>query len=148
MKKILIVFAFVLCFGMAFYPVSGQSQDGSRYGGGPGYGQGMGPGMMGGYGPGGGGGGWSCPYCGSHMGGYGPQSQYQQPQKPIDEKEAASLAARYIQRNPNLKIGAVKNVGNAFEVEIKAKDNTLVDKILVDKNTGWVRSAYQESVVL
>jgi len=126
MKKILIVFA-VLALGLAFYPVSGQSQ------------------MMGGYGPGprGGGGGWYCPHCGSQMwDGYGPR--YQQTQKPIDEKEAVSIVARYLEstRNPNLKTGAVKIVGNAFEVEIRTKDNALVDKILVDKNTGWIRSAY------
>ncbi|ABC76376.1 hypothetical protein [Syntrophus aciditrophicus] len=135
MKKIFVVFAFVLALGVAFYPDAGQSQGGYGYGGRPGYGYGMGPGMMGGYGPGGG---WYCPHCGSYMG------EYRQPQKPIDEKEAVSIVARYLEamQNPNLKTGAVKNVGTAFEVEIRTKDNSLVDKILVDKNTGWIRSAY------
>jgi len=129
MKKILIVIA-VLVIGLSFSPVLGQSQMRG------GYDHGIGPGMMEGYGPQGGG--WYCPNCGSHMG------EYRQPQKPIDEKEAASIVGRYLEsrRNPNLKTGAVKNVGNAFEVEVRTKDNSLVDKILVDKNSGWIKSAY------
>ena len=137
MKKILIVFAVVLALGLAIYPVAGQTQ------------------MMRGYGPQGGG--WYCPNCGSQMcqgwgpgmgrgmgHGYGPQSQYQPPQKPIDEKEAKSIVEGYLQstRNPNLKMGAVKDVDNAFEVEIVTKNNALVDKIIVDKYSGWFRSAY------
>jgi len=121
MKKILIVVA-LLVTGLSFYPVLGQSQMG--------------------YGHHGGGDGWYCPYCGSHMGGGYHGSQYQKPQKPIDEKEAASIAGRYVQRNPNLKVGAVKDTGSAFEVEIRTKDNSLVDKVLVDKNSGWIKSAY------
>jgi hypothetical protein len=137
MKKISIIFVVALALGLAIYPVVGQSQ------------------MMRGYGPQGGG--WYCPNCGSQMcqgwgpgmgrgmgHGYGPQSRYQQPQKPIDEKEARSIVEDYLQstRNPNLKMGAVKDVDNAFEVEIMTKNNALVDKILVDKSSGWLRSAY------
>lgn len=38
-------------------------------------------------------------------------------------------------RNPNLKLGKVKDTGNAFEAEILTKNNSLVDKVLVDKST-------------
>jgi len=38
--------------------------------------------------------------------------------------------------NPNLKVGSIKDAGNAFEVEIMTKNNSLADKVLVDKNTG------------
>jgi hypothetical protein len=38
-------------------------------------------------------------------------------------------------RNPNLKLGKVKDAGNAFEAEILTKNNSLVDKVLVDKST-------------
>ena len=45
-------------------------------------------------------------------------------------------------KNPNLKLGKIKDAGTAFEAEILTKDNSLVDKILVDKASGWMRSAY------
>ncbi|MFH1481373.1 MAG: hypothetical protein ABIG67_08895 [Pseudomonadota bacterium] len=113
---------------------------------GPGGGYGMGPGMMGGmmgrgYG------------MGPGMMGpqYGPQSgpgyqgpQYQQPQKPMDENDAKELLENYIQstRNPNLKLGKLEDKGNSFEAEIQTKDGSLVDKVVVDKRTGWMRSGY------
>jgi len=110
-------------------------------------GYGMGPGMMGGrYGG-------YCPYCGrwrgpGMMGGYGmgpgmmrgwgpgygpqyPQQQYQQPQKPLDEKAAREIAENYLRnmRNPNLKFGNMKDAGSAFEADIVTKDNSLLDKV-------------------
>ena len=91
---------------------------------GPGYGYNMGPGMMGpGY-------------------GYGPQ--YQQPQKPMTKKDAEMLVQNFLKstRNPNLKLGKIQEEATAFEVEIVTKGNSLVDKILVDKRTGWMRSVY------
>ena len=91
---------------------------------GPGYGYHMGPGMMGpGY-------------------GYGPQ--YQQPQKPMTKKDAEALVENYLKStgNPNLKLGETKDEGSAYEVTIVTKDNSLVDRILVDKRTGWMRSVY------
>ena len=91
---------------------------------GPGYGYPMGPGMMGpGY-------------------GYGPQ--YQQPQKPMTKKDAQALVENYLKStgNPNLKLGEIKDEGSAYEVTIVTKDNSLVDRILVDKRTGWMRSVY------
>ena len=119
------------------------------------------PGMMGGQG-------WNyCPYCGQYVGqgmmgggmmgrgmmgiGYGQQQpqqyqqpQYQQPQKPLEEKDAKAILENYLtnMRNPNLKLGKIKDAGNTFEAEIMTKDNSLVDKIVVDKSTGWMRSAY------
>ena len=92
---------------------------------GPGYGYHMGPGMMGpGY-------------------GYGPQ--YQQPQKPMTQKDAEVVVQDFLKStgNPNLKLGNIKDEGSAYEVEIVTKGgNSLVDRILVDKRTGWMRSVY------
>jgi hypothetical protein len=50
----------------------------------------------------------------------------------------------YVQstRNPNLKLGKITDKDQYFEAEIVTKDNSLVDKILVDKQTGWMRSIY------
>jgi hypothetical protein len=74
--------------------------------------------------------------------GYGPQ--YQQPQKPLDKSDAEAMVKNYLAatRNPNLKLGKIEDKGNAFEADIVTKDNSLADKIFIDKNTGWMRSAY------
>lgn len=101
---------------------------------------------------------WSCPGYGYHMGprwghgpwrsgpGYGSQygPEYQQPQKPMQEKDAREVLENYLSstRNPNLKLGDIKDTGDVFEAEILTKDNSLVDRVLVDKRTGWIRSAY------
>ncbi|MDD5168725.1 MAG: hypothetical protein PHN75_07900 [Syntrophales bacterium] len=57
---------------------------------------------------------------------------------------AESLVKKYLQssRNPNLRIGRVRDAGESFEVEIVTLKDSLVDKILVEKSTGWMRSAY------
>ena len=91
---------------------------------------GMGPGMMGyGYGP-------------QHGPQYAPQ--YQRPQKPLNENQAKQMVENYLQstRNPNLKLGKIEDKGYAFEANIVTKDGSLVNKVLVDKNTGWMQSAY------
>ena len=118
-----------------YCPYCGSYQGGG-YGMGPGmmggrgYGYGMGPGMMG------------------PAYGYGPNQQYpyaqQQPQKPIDKDQAKSLVENYLQStgNPNLKLGDIKDEGQNFEADVVTKDNSLADKILIDKNTGWMRPAY------
>lgn len=111
-------------------------------------GYGMGPGMMGrgyGMGPGMMHRGWGMgPQYGPRYGpGYqGPQ--YQQPQEPMDEDDAKKLLENYLQstRNPNLKLGKIEDKGDAFEAEIQTKEGSLVDKIIVDKRTGWMQSVY------
>jgi hypothetical protein len=97
---------------------------------GPGYG--MGPGMMGpGYGY-----------------GYGPQygygQQYRQPSEPLSEDQAKQEVENYLNstRNPNLKMGKIEDKGNDYQVNIETKDGSLANKILVNKDTGWMRSAY------
>jgi hypothetical protein len=153
MKRVQMFIVSVLLAACVFYPAVIQSQTGGTDGQsdnragwycpycgdymGPGYGRGpgmMGPGYGGGYGMGPG-----------MMGpGYGYGPQYRQPSKPLDEKDAKAEVEDYIKgsRNPNLKMGSVKDKGSTFEVEILTKDNSLVDRILVDKNTGWMKSEY------
>ncbi len=121
---------------------------------GPGGGYGMGPGMMGpgyGMGPGMMGPGMMGPgMMGPGHPGYGPQyappypPRYQQSQKPMEEKDAKAVLENYLQstRNPNLKLGKITEKGNYFEAEILTKEDSLVDKIVVDKFTGWMRSIY------
>jgi hypothetical protein len=98
---------------------------------GHGYGYSRGYGMMGGYGPGYG------------MGrSYGQQSR--SAGRSIDAKEAEAMMNDYLKssRNPNLKLGKIKDIGNAFEAEILTKKNDLVDRIRIDKTTGYMGSAY------
>lgn len=91
-------------------------------------GGGYGHGMMGGYGYG--------------MGpGYGYGRQYRSTGKPIDAKEADAMMKDYLKssRNPNVKLGKIKDLGNIFEVEILTKNNALVDRVYIDKETGYLR---------
>jgi hypothetical protein len=142
-------------YGGWYCPYRGQySGPGGGYGGygmGPGmmgpsygYGYGMGPGMMGGPGYGGYGmGPWMMhPYGMGYGYGYGPQ--YRQREKPLTEDDAKEMVENYLKntRNLNLKLGKVTEKGAYYEADIVTKDNSLVDKILVDKYTGWMRSAY------
>ena len=134
-------------YGMGPGMMGGQGYGygmGSGMMGGRGYGYGMGPGMMGGQGYGYGmGQGMMGPGYG-----YGPNQQYpyaqQQPQKPIEKEQAKSMVENYLKStgNPNLKLGDIKDEGQNFLADVVTKDNSLADKILIDKNTGWMRPAY------
>jgi hypothetical protein len=112
------------------------------YGGqmmGPGYGgHMMGPGYWGNRGPGYGGS-MMGPGYGDYCGGSGP-AQYER--KPITEKETKSILQGYIGRNPNLKVGDIKDKGAYFEGEVVTKDNSLVTRLSIDKNTGWVQPLF------
>ena len=107
------------------------------------HGYGMGPGMMG---------------RGSGMGpGYrqGPGSMGRAPEQgemgpgsnrlvtPLKEEGARTVVENYIHstRNPNLKLGKITEQDDAFEADIVTKDGSLVDKLLVDKSTGWMHPA-------
>jgi hypothetical protein len=151
--------AVMLGLGSVYAQPMGPGMMGQRGGWGPGYGpsqqggwycprgggMGMGPGMMG---PG-----WQRgpewgPGYGMNRGrmgpGYGYRQQNQQPQKPLEKGDAETIVKNYLDsmNNPNLKLGKIEEKDNGFEVDIVTKNNSLVDKILVDKNTGWMRSAY------
>lgn len=73
---------------------------------------------------------------------YGRQSQ--STGKSIDAKEAKAMMNDYLKssRDPNLKLREIKDTGKAFETEIRAQNNALVDRILIDKATVCIRSAY------
>ncbi len=120
-----VMFQHAIRMGSGYGFSRGPGRAGRGYG--HGYGYGMGPGMMGGYGTG---------------PGYG--RQYPPSGKSIDMKEAKAMMSDYLKssRNPNLKLGKIKDTGNAFEAEIRTKNNALVDRIIIDKSTGYMRSAY------
>jgi hypothetical protein len=137
MRKSVSTLALVVAMGMVLVPFAAWAQMGPGYG----YGYGMGPGMMDrGYGCGYG---WGPGMMGP--GWYGPQygSQDQQ-QKPLGKEEAKQEVENYLKstRNPNLKLGTVTDKGSYFEADVVTKNDSPVDKILVNKNTGWMQSAY------
>jgi hypothetical protein len=66
------------------------------------------------------------------------------PDEPVAMTEAKMLMESCIKssHNPNLKLGKIKDRGTDYEAEILTKNNMLIDRILIDKKTGWMRSAY------
>jgi hypothetical protein len=132
-KKVLIglvvVLGLALSGGIAFAHYTGFGGYGGRMMG-PGYGgHMMGPGYWGHMGPG----------YGDYCGGGGPVTSEQ---KPVTEKETEAILKDYIGRNPNLKVGEIKDKGTYFEGEIVTKDNSLVTRLSIDKNTGWVQPLF------
>ena len=80
---------------------------------------------------------------GHHMGrrhGYGMGPELNRLQTPLQEDGARAVVENYLQstRNPNLKLGKITEHGDVFEAEIVTKDGSLVDKLIVDKSTGWM----------
>lgn len=69
---------------------------------------------------------------------------YRRFQEPLKEEDAKGLAKDMLRRsrNPNLKLGDVKDKKDFFEFDILTQDGSLVDKLQVDKETGMMRSAY------
>jgi hypothetical protein len=140
MKKLFLLgLAGVLAVLLLQRPVDVQAMDGGMMDSGGYNGHDMGPGMM--------------HYGGSQGYGMGPgmmgqgyenEPHYRQNQKSLDREGAARIFKDYLNttHNPNLKLGEIKDEGSYFEADLLTKDNSLVDKLLVDKNTGHMRSAY------
>lgn len=110
-------------------------------------GRGMGPGMMGrGMGPGM----MNRGYSDQNGRGY-PQGQrygYGNPQEqPYEEsftKEKATLLVKdYLRSMPSLKVGDVTEKEEFFEAQVVTQKGDLVDKIQINKQSGWFRSAYE-----
>ncbi|MBW1988884.1 MAG: hypothetical protein JRI97_04995 [Deltaproteobacteria bacterium] len=97
----------------------------------------MGPGMMGrgmmgpGYAPG-----WM------HRG-YPGAGQYQE--VPLNKAEAKILVERYIRStgNPNIRFGEItEEKDEYFVATVVTKGGDLVDKIMIDRYSGWFKSVY------
>jgi len=80
-----------------------------------------------------------CPMM-QHTGGYYGAYTNQE----ITKEVVQNITRDYLNSvgNPNLKQGKIKETEHEFEVEIVTKDNSLVEKLFVDKHTGSVRSTY------
>jgi hypothetical protein len=90
-------------------------------------------------------GGWYCPWMrGSygHRYGSGGPSSFNQGGEPLTRAQAEQLLTDHIQSNPNLKVGDFADKGDFYEATIVTrKEGALVEKIQVDKKTGWFRNA-------
>lgn len=120
-------------------PIDAQAMDDGMMGSGGYRGYDMGPGMMR-YG------GYQDHGMGSSM--MGPSedngSQRVQNRTLADKNAAEKIFEDYLnsRHNPNLKLGKIKDEGSVFEADLVTRDNSLVRKLIVDKNTGRMRSVY------
>lgn len=62
----------------------------------------------------------------------------------LTKEQAAQIAQAHVQAlgNPNLKLGQVIEFEPYYEAPIVTREGSFVEKLLVDKRTGWVRSVY------
>ncbi len=62
----------------------------------------------------------------------------------VTEKDAQKIAQDYLSHlgNPYLKQGKLVEKDSEFEIQIVTKDNSLVEKLLIDKQSGWTRVVY------
>ncbi len=141
--KIYMILALQLACGIIFLPVTGDAQkDEGAMGGGQG-------GTTGSYGDqSSGSGGLTSPGYIKRNAPDGGQFVIhpgsKQFQNTLDRYQASHEVENYLRStgNPNLKLGDIREKGENFEADILAKDDSLVDRILVNRNTGEMRSQY------
>jgi hypothetical protein len=73
-------------------------------------------------------------------------SQAHQNRLSLDNQAAERIFKDYLKskNNPNLKLGKITDQGYFYEAALLTKDNSLVDELILDKNTGRIHSAYSE----
>jgi len=65
----------------------------------------------------------------------------------LTQEDAVSIVEEYLKEinNPNLKVGEVERTADEdYLVEIVTKDGSLVDKLEVNRLSGWIHSIYAE----
>ena len=76
-----------------------------------------------------------------------PESKESQTREALTQEDAVSIVQNYLVQtgNPNLTIGEVAiEEGWDYLVEIVTRDGSLVDKLEVDRLSGWTHSVYSE----
>jgi hypothetical protein len=137
--KMLILYgiAIVLAMLLANGPIDAQAMDSGMMSGGGYRGYEMGPGMMH-YG------GYPAHGMGSSMMGPSGENGLQRNQNRAytDKNGAERIFEDYLksEHNPNLKLGKIKDEGSFFEADLVTRDNSLVDELIVNKDTGHLRS--------
>ena len=75
------------------------------------------------------------PYGGSKEGGYGEKKEV------LTAADAERVLRQYFAKR-NVTIGEIREKDLYFEAEVKDKGNKVIDKVIVDKRTGRIRSTY------
>ena len=75
------------------------------------------------------------PYGGSREGGYGEKKEV------LTQGDAEKILRQYFAKK-NVTIGEIREKELYFEAEVRDKDNKVIDKVIVDKRTGRIRSIY------
>jgi len=62
----------------------------------------------------------------------------------LTKEQAGQIAAAHIQAigNPNLRLGELVEFETYYEAPVVTREASFVEKLLVDKRTGWLRSVY------
>jgi hypothetical protein len=74
-------------------------------------------------------------YGGSREGGYGEKKEVLTP------GDAEKILRQYFAKK-NVMIGDIREKELYFEAEVRDKDNKVIDRVIVDKRTGRIRSIY------
>ncbi len=77
----------------------------------------------------------SSPYGGSRGGAYGEKREVR------TVEDAQKLLREYFSKR-DVKIGEIREKEYHFEADIRDKNNNLIDKVIIDKRTGRIRSIY------
>ena len=111
MKKRIFILALALVFGLSFYVIESKADHT------------MGPELKG--------------------AGYGSGSGEIPPGKAIERPQAINIFENYLQsqNNANLKLGRVEDTGRFFKADILDQNNSLMDVIHLDKETGSLKSS-------
>ena len=67
---------------------------------------------------------------------------YQEAERSMSKFDAQLALRNYVTRNPNLQLGSIRDKGDTFEADVIGKDRSLVGRVTVEKDTGWIRSIY------
>jgi len=101
---------------------------------------------------------WVCPWCDRRVGMKSEQQKYGHMRKGMmhqgqgmihkgqmqvtSKDQVEMLLNHHVSKNPNLKVGKITEQDDVFEAKIVTKDGSLVNKVIVDKNTGWIKKEY------
>ena len=62
--------------------------------------------------------------------------------KPMNKEQVNQLTEHYVAANPNLKVGDIVEKDDTYVSDIATKNGSLVEKIIVDKKTGFMKRSF------
>jgi hypothetical protein len=70
------------------------------------------------------------------------QPGYRGPEGAMTRFDAQLALRNYVTRNPDVQLGSLRDKGDTFEADVIGKDRSLVGRVVVEKDTGRIRSIY------